>query len=92
MNRFNDLFKKADASFEANSVLALAQLKGLSKDEMEELTPDTNSREVYEELITIVEDATRNNISQAELISKIETLGSTAKRIIGKIPALADLF
>lgn len=92
MNRFNDLFKKADASFDADYEAALTQLKGLSADEIATLIPDTNSKEVYKELVAIVEEASRKNISQAELISKVDKLGSIAKKIIGKIPALAGLF
>lgn len=92
MNKYNDLFKKADASFNSDYEEALSQLKGLSDAELAEITPESNGRIVYEALIAIVEDAASKNISQAELITKVEKLGTTAKSIIARIPAIARLF
>lgn len=91
MNPYTDLFKKADASFDANFQEALSQLKGLSCEELSKIIPETDTIEVYQSLISIVEDAIQKNISQAELVNKIKQLGSTAQSIIKRIPAIAKL-
>ena len=66
-------------------------LMGLSKTEIDSITPDTTDLETYDQLITIVKEASRANLTQAQLIERIEDLGVIAVKIAKKVPALAAL-
>ena len=70
----------------------LNQLAGLSRAEIDAITPDTTDLETYDQLITVVKEASRVNLAQAELKSNIEQLGATAVTIAKKVPSLAALF
>ena len=67
-------------------------LLGLSKDEINRITPDTTDREIYDQLITVVKEASAANISQAELKSRIVELGDIAVKIAKRVPSLMKLF
>ena len=69
----------------------LNKLMGLSKKEIDEITPDTTDLEIYAQLISIVKEASAENISQAELKANIIALGEVGIKIAKKIPALFDL-
>jgi hypothetical protein len=43
-------------------------------------------------LIEVVGDASKKNMEQAELVSKIKNLGNVAIKLAKKIPGLAVLF
>ncbi|GJL89847.1 MAG: hypothetical protein DHS20C03_35560 [Minwuia thermotolerans] len=66
-------------------------LRGLSESEIEAITPDRTDEEVYEVLMATVQEATRQNIEQAELVDRIKELGSVAVSIARKVPSLAAL-
>ncbi len=88
MNRFKDKFKKADESFNKKYSKELELLKGFSEEEKESVTPDTQS---HEDLIKVVEEASKNNLEQAKLIENIKLLGDTAIKIAKKLPKFKDL-
>ncbi len=67
-------------------------LSGLSRDEIDQITPDLTDLQKYDELITVVKEASRVNLSQAELKKQIEDLGEVAVEIAKKVPTLAALF
>ena len=67
-------------------------LLGLSREEIDKITPDTTDLEIYDQLITIVKQASASNISQAELKKNIEELGEIGISIAKKIPSLLKLF
>lgn len=67
-------------------------LLGLSLEALDHLTPDTTDLETYDQLITIVKQASANNIAQAELKNQIMKLGSVAVTIAKRVPKLARLF
>ena len=92
MNRFTKSLAEADAAFSGQYFKELELLKGLSEDEISKISPNTTTMSVYEKLIEIVENASRKNMAQAELVSKIKGLGDTAIKISKKIPGLASLF
>lgn len=69
----------------------LTALMGLSKEEINQITPDTEDLEVYAQLISVVKEASADNISQAELKANIMALGAVGIEIAKKIPALIDL-
>ena len=78
-------------AFEGEYKDELNALMGLSRKEIDEVTPDSTDMEVYDQLITVVKEATSANIAQAELKQHIEELGDVAVRIAKKVPSLAAL-
>jgi hypothetical protein len=91
-NRFDDLFEEANAAFDGKYKDELNTLKRLTPEEIEQITPDTTtSKEAYNALIQEVEKASKENLSQAELIGNIKTLGNTAIHIAKKIPSFEQL-
>ena len=79
-------------AFEGQYKDELNSLMGLSKTEIDAITPDTTDMEIYDQLITVVKEASRVNLAQAEFKARIEELGEVAVKIATKIPKLADLF
>ena len=69
----------------------LNALLGLSKEEIDKITPDTTDLEVYAQLISVVKEASADNIDQAELKDRIMELGRVGVEIAKRIPALVDL-
>mgnify|MGYP000132605144 FL=1 len=93
INRFDDLFEEADAAFSGAYKNQLNDLMGLSKNEIEEASPNgLTEMSTYSKLIDVVKQASTDNISQADLITNIKTLGQTAVNIAKKVPTLAGLF
>lgn len=66
-------------------------LMGLSKTEIDSITPDTADLEIYDQLITVVKEASRVNLAQAQLKERIEELGEVAVKITRKVPSLAAI-
>ena len=66
-------------------------LMGLSKAEIDAITNDNSDMEIYDQLITVVKEASRVNLSQAQLKQRIEELGAVALKIAEKVPSLAAL-
>jgi len=69
----------------------LNALLGLSKEDIDKITPDTTDLEIYSQLISIVKEASADNIDQAELKNLIIELGKVGVEIAKRIPALVDL-
>jgi len=90
-NRFDDLFAEADNAFNGKYKDELNELLGLSKSEIDSLTPDTTDMIVYSKLIKVVEQASKDNLAQANLINNIKSLGDLAVKIAKKVPALAAI-
>lgn len=91
-NRFSESFANADAVFSGMYSAELKQLKGLSKEEINAIVPASNSMQIYQALIEVVEKASKDNLAQAQLISKIKKLGTSAIKLAKKIPGWATLF
>jgi len=79
-------------AFEGEYKEELTELMGLSRADIDAITPDTTDIEKYDELITVVKEASRVNLTQAELKSRIEDLGDLAIGIAKKVPSLTTLF
>lgn len=92
MGRFEKLFEEADAAFNGSYKDELDGLTGLSKEDINAITPDTEDMKVYSVLIEIVKKASKENISKAQLVSDIKELGEIAVKIAKKVPKLASLF
>lgn len=84
---------KGRAAFEGKYKDELNDLAGLSKEEIDKITPDdVTDLQKYDELITVVKEASRQNLKQADLKRQIEKLGDVAITIAKKIPQLAAIF
>ena len=90
MGRFDNLFNKADAAFNASEKYQkeINQLKGLSQEEIASITPDTQDNLA---LIKVVEQASEENLSKVQLVENIKALGDVAVKIAKKIPQFAEL-
>lgn len=64
------------------------QLRALSPEEIDTITPDISDQVDYERLLALVQEATERNLSQAQLASRIKALGQTAVEIAKKTTAL----
>lgn len=69
----------------------LNALSGLSKEEIDAISPGTTDLQKYDELITVVKEASRVNLSQAELKAQIKKLGDIAVTIAKRVPTLAGI-
>jgi hypothetical protein len=83
--------RKNREAFEGLYKDELNDLLGLSRDEINEITPDLTDLEVYDKLISVVKEASRTNIKQAQLKAQIEELGNIAIEVAKKVPSLAAL-
>jgi hypothetical protein len=89
--RVRKSLEEADAQFKGLYKDEINGLLGLSKTEIDAITPDATDLEVYNKLITVVKEASQANIDQAELKSTIHKLGAVAITIAKKVPSLAAL-
>ncbi len=69
----------------------LNALSGLSKEEIDTITPGITDLQKYDELITLVKEASRVNLQQAALKAQITKLGEVAVTIAKRIPSLAAI-
>jgi hypothetical protein len=83
--------KKNREAFEGKYADQLNGLLGLSRDEIDAITPGTTDLEIYDQLIAVVKEASRSNLTQAQLKSQIKALGETAVAIAKKVGSLAAI-
>lgn len=69
----------------------LKELSGLSKDEIDAIIPGELDLQKYDALITVVKEASRVNLEQAQLQARIEALGKVAVSIAKRVPSLAAI-
>ncbi len=67
------------------------ELRGLSPEEINDITPDTTDQKEYERMIALVQEATDQNISQAQLVERIREMGDVAKKIADRVTSLSNL-
>ena len=84
--------QRSSAAFQGQYKDALNELAGLSSDEIKSISPSTTDMQTYDELITVVKEASRVNLEQAQLTEQIQKLGDVAVSIAKKVPSLAALF
>jgi len=70
----------------------LNHLSGLSKEEIDEISPGNTDLLKYDELIAVVKAASSANLQQAELKNQITKLGDIAITIAKRVPTLAAIF
>ncbi len=90
-NRFTKLFAEADQAFNGSYKDELNELMGMSKEEIDSIIPGTTDLQVYSVLTKVVEKASKDNLSQAQLIKNIKELGGVAVSIAKKIPQFESL-
>lgn len=90
--RLREKMEENRKAFEGQYKDEINALMGLSKEEIDSITPDLTDLEIYDQLITVVKEASRVNLAQAELKSRIEELGEVAIKIAEKVPTLASMF
>ena len=61
------------------------------KEDIDSITPGTEDLRVYSVLIKVVEKASKENTSKAQLIGDIKELGDIAVKIAKKIPQFSSL-
>jgi len=69
----------------------LNALSGLSREEVDAISPGVEDLQKYDELITVVKEASRANLDQAALQAQITKLGHIAVTIAKRIPSLAKI-
>ena len=88
------LKERAEANrkaFEGEYREEIEGLLGLSREEIDRITPGTTDLEIYDQLITAVKEASAANIAQAELKDRILELGDIAVKVAKRVPKLAAL-
>ena len=90
--RVKAALETADEAFRGTYSQELSGLLGLSREEIDAITPDTTDLEVYDKLITVVKEASANNIAAAELKQDIMELGAIAVGIAKRVSGLSALF
>lgn len=92
VNEFKRKLRKKMAenreAFEGEYKDQLNDLMGLSREEIDAITPGNTDMEIYDQLITVVKEASRANLSQAQLKQQIKKLGEIAIKIADKVPSL----
>ncbi|SMO58468.1 hypothetical protein [Fodinibius sediminis] len=85
-----DTLQRGCEAFRGKYRKELNELAGLSRSEIDAITPGITDLEKYDELMTVVKEASRVNLSQAQLKRIVEDLGSTAVVIARKVPSLGS--
>ena len=86
-----EIMRFTRTAFEGAYAEQLQGLLGLSKEDLDAITPGVAAAAEYAKLIDVVKQASAKNLSIAELKSRIEALGSTAVSIAKSVASLAPL-
>ena len=87
-----ETLKNSKNAFKGKYKDQLNELAGLSRNEIDAISPGIEDLQKYDALMTVVKEASRVNLEQAELTAQIRKLGSIAVTIAKKVPSLAALF
>jgi len=69
----------------------LQALAGLSRAEIDAISPGVTDLQTYDQLMIVVKEASRVNLAQAQLKSQIVKLGDLGVKIAKKVPSLAKI-
>lgn len=83
--------KRNREAFEGEYADEINGLLALSKKQIDAITPDATDLAVYDQLVTVVKEASRANLTQAQLKAEIVKLGSTALEVAKMVKPLAAL-
>lgn len=92
---FKDKLKRRAAEnreeFRGMYGVQIRELMGLSESEINAIRPTTADKEAYDQLMMVVQEASAQNLSQAELKQRITEMGAIAVSIAQKVPSLAAM-
>jgi hypothetical protein len=83
--------KDGRIAFEGRYSQELNALLGLSREEIDAITPDASDLQEYDRLISVVRLASKHNLSQSQLVKNIRSLGDVAVAIAKKAKSLLAL-
>lgn len=89
--RLNRELEVSELAFNGEYAEELKHLSGLSREEIDAITPDDLDLQKYDELIVLVKEASRVNLEQAKLVEEIKKLGDVAVSIAKKVPFFSGL-
>lgn len=89
--RVRSAAKRADEAFKGKYKAEIAALLGLSAADIAAIKPGVAGLQEYAALIEVVKEASRMNLAQADLKTRITNLGETALAIAGKVAGLAGI-
>jgi hypothetical protein len=84
--------KQNETVFKGKYSEQLQELLGLTDAEIKEVCPGAQAAQDYDKLIAVVREASRSNLSQADLANQIKALGANAVQIAKLVGGLAALF
>jgi hypothetical protein len=87
----DEAIRKAEEAFRGQYAEEISALLGLSREEIDAISPGQADMEAYAKLIAVVREASRINVAQAALATQIRQLGSFAVSIANKVPQLAAI-
>lgn len=90
-NAFKNALAESDKAFMGSHADALKSLSAMSQSEIDAITPGAQDLQDYDKLIAVVRAASARNVSNAELATRIKSLGSIAVSIAKKVPSLAAI-
>lgn len=82
---------RAERTLEGRFGAIYRELRRLSPEEIDEITPGTTDQKEYERLIALVQQATDQNIDQAQLVERIREMGDVAQKIARRVTSLSGL-
>lgn len=88
---FKNALGESDKAFMGDHADALKSLSAMSQSEIGAITPGASDMRQYDKLIAVVRAASARNVSNAELATRIKSLGTVAVSIAGKVPSLAAI-
>ena len=83
-------FERSDEAFRVQYADAIKELQALSSTDLSGITPTGVDPATYDRLIAVVKEASRTNLAQADLKSRIESLGDVALGLARKVPSLGS--
>jgi hypothetical protein len=86
-----NVLKESKKAFMGKYKESLNELAGLSREEIDKITPDITDLQKYDELMVVVKAASAKNTDQAELKRQIEELGDVAIKVAAQVPSLVKL-
>ena len=90
-SRVQAALDRADQAFQGQYADEIAGLLALSEADIRAVSPSPTALVDYNKLISVVKEASRVNVAQAELKQKIQGLGNVAIGIARRVPRLGAM-
>jgi hypothetical protein len=88
----DDNLQHNEDAFKGIYRVQLHELRGLSDEEIAEVCPSATASQDFAKLVAVVSEASRKNLSQADLANQIKSLGANAVKIAKLVGGLAAVF